>query len=609
MTLNRSIIPFASLFTALLLISGCRTIMPYKTGIKDESPVQEAVVQINKAPDTGIIADQMEESSPVEEQDHIVIPESKEKEPASVKRAGNKNNNAQDLLSDQELIDSALEYYQTSNEFWDKGDEQNAISALDKANSQLLRINGGSTPEIHQQKDDLRYAVSKRIIDVYDSGATALNGSHTAIPLVMNKHVQKEIDLFTGPLKKWFLETYARSGRYRPFILNELKKARLPEELSWLPFIESGFEPGVQSRARALGMWQFMASTGTRYGLTRDTWVDERMNPEKATVAAIGYLEKLHQDFGDWTTVLAAYNFGPTRIIRYIDSQEVRHLDSFWDIYNTLKRETARYVPKFFAVLHILNNPESYGIELPPVDAPLEYDSVTINKQVLLKSLADGLDMEYSEIKELNSELRRDMTPDAAYKLKVPKGKSEIFLAKINSIQEYRPVYITHRIRSGESLSGIADRYNTSIKAIINMNGLRNRHMIVAGKELKIPTGGSAQAAPDQAKDEVKTREYIVQKGDSLWNIAKRYNTTVNSIKTINNMTSNNLSIGQSIKLFTNTTETKSGDTRNYRVEKGDSPYVIAKKHNMNLYDFLELNNLTPKSTIYPKQIVKVIVR
>jgi membrane-bound lytic murein transglycosylase D len=266
--------------------------------------------------------------------------------------------------TEQEIIDSALEYCQASNDFWEKGDLDNAIDCLDKAYSLTLRIDNNASPAILQEKEDLRITIAKRMLEVYSSRFTTVNGSHKAIPLAMNHHVQKAIDLFTrGKEKEWFLKVYARSGKYRPAIVRELKKAGLPEELSWLPFIESGYSNVAISSARALGMWQFIASTGYKYGLNRDNWIDERMNPEKATKAAIAYLTELHQIFGEWTTALAAYNCGEARVLREISTQKINYMDNFWDLYEKLPNETAFYVPKFLAVLHIVNNPCAYGID------------------------------------------------------------------------------------------------------------------------------------------------------------------------------------------------------------------------------------------------------
>jgi len=208
----------------------------------------------------------------------------------------------------QIILDSAIEFYQTSIEFWQQGDIDNALDALDKAYSLILKINHDSDPDIFQQREDLRITIAKKIVEVYASRTNTVNGHKNAIPLVINKEVEKAINSFTGREKRFFLQSYKRSGRYRPSIVKELKAEGLPEELSWLPLIESGYKIRALSSARALGMWQFIASTGYKFGLERNTWVDERMNPDKSTIAAIAYLKELHGIFGDWTTALAAYN-------------------------------------------------------------------------------------------------------------------------------------------------------------------------------------------------------------------------------------------------------------------------------------------------------------
>jgi len=161
----------------------------------------------------------------------------------------------------------------------------------------------------------------------------------------MNDHVAREIRSLQTVERNFFIDSYYRSGMYRPHIVAQMKKAGLPEDLSWLPLIESGFKVKALSRARALGLWQFIASTGYRFDLRRDRWVDERMDLERSTDAAINYLTTLHDLFGDWTTVLAAYNCGEANVLRVIRQQHVNYLDNFWDLYTRLPAETARYVP------------------------------------------------------------------------------------------------------------------------------------------------------------------------------------------------------------------------------------------------------------------------
>ncbi|MBW2610035.1 MAG: LysM peptidoglycan-binding domain-containing protein [Deltaproteobacteria bacterium] len=514
----------------------------------------------------------------------------------------------------QELLDSALDYCQASNDFWELGDLENAIDALDKAYSLTLKVDGDNNGEALQQKEDLRITISKRIIEVYSSRFTVANGFYKAIPLEMNSHVKKALNLFKGRERKFFLDSYRRSGKYRPAIVRALKEAGLPEELSWLPLIESGFKVRALSRARALGMWQFIASTGYKYGLKRDRWIDERMDPEKSTRAAIAYLTELHHIFGDWTTVLAAYNCGERRVLNRIKTQKINYLDNFWDLYNRLPRETAFYVPKFMAVLHILHDPKAHGFDLPPVDNERDLEEVTINKQVHLQTIAKRLSINYSALKDLNPELRQNLTPQSPYTLKVPEGKGETLLAKLKDIPAWRPPvpdYIVHKVRSGESLSVIANRYKTSTRAIMDMNGLRKKNYLKIGWRLKIPTREGSYSAKrpstyaSRAKGELF--EYVVKKGDSLWKIAKRYQTTVKTIRSLNRLQSSRLQIGQVLTISSGLPASKPGKTRNYTVKKGDSPYLIAKRYGMNLFNFLKVNSLTPRSTIFPGQIVRII--
>jgi membrane-bound lytic murein transglycosylase D len=518
-------------------------------------------------------------------------------------------------ITNQELLDSALDYCLASTDFWERGDLDNAIDALDKAYSLILKVNQDDTAEVLQQKEDLRFTISRRIIEVYASRFTVVNGDHKAIPLVMNRHVQRALEMFTGREKRFFLGAYRRSGRYRPAIVKALREEGLPEELSWLPLIESGFKVRALSRARALGLWQFIASTGYKFGLRRDLYIDERMDPEKSTKAAIAFLKELHRIFGDWTTALAAYNCGPLNVLKSIRKQKINYLDNFWDLYARLPRETAFYVPKFLAVLHILNDPQAHGMTLPPVDEEMQSEKVAINKSVHLKTIARRLDLEYTSMRDLNPELRHNVTPKTPYLLKVPIGKGEILLAEMKNIPVWQPPvppYIVHRVRYGESLSVIADRYNTSVRSIMAMNGLRRRDFVRAGWRLKIPTKKAyvsrAKKAPVYYASITKGEsiKYVVKKGDSLYTIANYYRTTTESIRSLNRLHSSTLRIGQVLIISPGITISKPDNTKTYTVRSGDSPYIIARKHRMNLAQFLRLNNLTPRSTIFPGQIVIV---
>ncbi|HDH05823.1 MAG TPA: LysM peptidoglycan-binding domain-containing protein [Nitrospirae bacterium] len=455
----------------------------------------------------------------------------------------------------QNLLDTALEFCNASQEYWSEGDLVNAFATLDEAYALVLKVKTGDDPDLIQQKEDLRFTISKRILEIYASRYTAVNGNHDEIPLIMNEHVEKEIKRFQGREKRFLTESYKRSGRYMDKIVVALEKAGLPEELAWLPLIESGFKVKALSRARALGLWQFIPSTGYKFGLKRDPWIDERLDPEKATAAAIAYLKELHKIFGDWTTVLAAYNCGEGRVLKKIRNQKINYLDNFWDLYEQLPRETARYVPKFMAVLHILKDPAKYGITLEEPDSPLVYETVTIEKPVQLWAVANKIGVSLKELTALNPELRRKATPATSYSLKVPAGKGEVLLAGLDEIAKWSPpknAYVYHRVRKGETLSVIALRYRTSVSKIVRANNIRRKHFIRAGKKLKIPLRGSSIGriyASSKVVSLPPGGKYRVKKGDSLWLIARRFKTNTKKLQQINELETTRLRVGQVLRV------------------------------------------------------------
>ena len=515
--------------------------------------------------------------------------------------------------SPQTKLDEALELCRDSQDYWQRGELEKALDALDQAYLLILEVEPRNDFKLIQEKEDLRFMISKRILEIYASRNIVVNGHHNAIPLDMNRHVEAEIKRFTvGVEKNFFLRSLKRSGRYRTKIVAELKEAGLPEELSWLPLIESGFNVKALSRARALGLWQFIPSTGYKFGLKRNRFIDERMDPDKATQAAIAYLKELHNIFGDWTTVLAAYNCGEGRVLRVIKSQNVNYLDNFWDLYERLPRETARYVPRFLATLHILNAPEKYGLDMAQIDPPLTYETATVNRQIRLKDAAQVLGVSESSLRELNPELRYKILPPSTYAIKVPPGTSDQLLARIDQIQPAslpQPAFVYHRVRSGETLSTIARRYRTSVAGIKRANNLRGS-LIRAGKRLKIPGKGQTYSqAPVQAKTPPGQipAYHMVRRGDSLWNIARKYGTTVKEIQRLNGLSGTRLYKGQKLKLAAQpAAPVKTAGMKTYQVRSGDSPFKIAQTHQMPLDRFLRINRLSSRSTIYPGQQVYV---
>ena len=524
----------------------------------------------------------------------------------------NGNNIAENSLSGEKIqpvLDEALVFCQAAQDFWQKGELENALEALDHAYALILSIETDDSDKLIQQKEDLRFMIAKRILEIYASRNIVINGNYNAIPLVMNKHVQKEITRFTqNSEKNFFIESYKRSGKYHAQIVSALKEAGLPVELSWLPLIESGFKVNALSKARALGMWQFIPSTGYKFGLNRDKFIDERIDPVKSTQAAIAYLKELHQIFGDWSTVLAAYNCGEGKVLRVIRTQNINYLDNFWDLYERLPLETARYVPRFIATLHIIQNKEKYGLDSISLDAPLEFETVTLSKQVHLKNVATEIDIPLKTLVELNPELRYQILPQDQYPLRVPPGKGDLLLAELEKIPvSYPPqrAYVYHRIRPGESLSTIARQYHTSVNRIKRANNLYRSNLIVAGKTLKIPSKGTV-VYPSKTYTQTQhgvPSSHVVRSGDSLWIIAKRYDTTTKKIQELNNLSTTRLHIGQVLKIPGYTSEKAATENlKIYRVKHGDTPFQIAQLYKMPLERFLHINRLTPRSNIFPGQ-------
>jgi membrane-bound lytic murein transglycosylase D len=396
------------------------------------------------------------------------------------------------------LLDEALNIYQEALASWEKGDSEAALQSLDEAYSLILKAHVPADSPLVQDKNDLRLLIAQRIQQIYASRPVTIGDNHKTIPLDENKDVTDEIVSFQTRERQLFLDAYQRSGFYREMILEELRREGMPEELAWLPMIESWFKVKALSPARALGPWQFISSTGYRFGLRRDRYIDERMDPVKSTRAAVKYLADLHSFFGDWTTALAAYNCGEIRVQYTIRTQRIDYLDNFWDLYRRLPVETARFVPRFIAAVLIINNPEKYGFTLPEPFPPMQFETVTIKQPFKLASLAATLGIDAGQLTFLNPELRQESTPNYDYPLRVPVGMAEKTMLAVNNLPKWVPPeveYTWHYVKKGETLSVIARRYRTSVAAIARLNGLRSVRLLRIGQRLKIPGRGLAASS------------------------------------------------------------------------------------------------------------------
>jgi membrane-bound lytic murein transglycosylase D len=267
--------------------------------------------------------------------------------------------------------------------------------------------------------------------------------------------------------------------------------------------------------------------------------------------------------------------------------------------------------------LHIVKNPAKYGITLPPIEGELNYETISVSKQVNLKDIAIKINIPEIELKMLNPELRYDILPDDDYQLRVPPQKGEAVIATIDEIpmscppaSPPKPAYVYHKVKSGETLKIIANRYRTSVDTIVSVNKLRSSNRIAKGRLLKIPSMGAVGYEPEKAlkvyAPKKKPLTYTVKNGDSLWNLANRFGTTTKKIQALNSLSGSSLSVGQVLKIPGYSAKSLAQAQKVYIVKKGDTPNIIAKKHKMSLAQFLSLNRLTQKCKIYPGQQVFV---
>lgn len=330
-----------------------------------------------------------------------------------------------------------------------------------------------------------------------------------------------------------------RSGRYAPRMREILREEGLPEELVAVCLIESGFNPLARSRAHAVGPWQFQAGTARRVGLAMGWWVDERKDPERSTRAAAAHLKDLHARLGSWPLALAAYNAGEGRVNRALAK---RPGAGYWDL--PLPVETRNFVPKACAVMLVLDDPTRFGLEAPE-ENPWDYESLQVEWATSLDVVADACGVSRGELRDLNPALIRDHTPPGppAYSVRVPAGaasRGEKRLAEVPLSQ--RTTLLTHSVRSGESLWVLARRYNTSIEDLARVNRLANPSLVRPGQKLIVPV--PVLAADDGINalgDPSGLPVYVVQRGDTLSEIAKRHRVTMIALQQVNDLASPHL--------------------------------------------------------------------
>jgi len=443
-----------------------------------------------------------------------------------------------------------------------------------------------------------------------------------------------EIDWFANH-PAYIQRVMERADPFLYYILEEADKRDLPTELVLLPIVESAYQPFAYSHGRAAGIWQFIPSTGRIYGLKQNWWYDGRRDIHASTQAALNYLENLNKEFnGDWMLALAAYNSGSGTVRRAIKQNKKRHRPTdFWHL--DLPKETRAYVPKLLALKEIISNPELYEVSLRCIpDAP-GFKQVETTAQLDLALAAELAEVDLETLYNFNPAFNRWATdPDGPHTLLLPADAAEIFeknYAQLSADDYLR--WERHKIKSGETLSEIAQKYNTSVQHLRKVNDLGNS-TIRAGKYIMIPVAsknGSSYAL--SSKQRLKTLQntkhgnsstrinHIVQNGESFWTIARKYNVDMHKLAKWNGMAVKDpLKKGQKLVVWSSSKSSNSRQfavtTHNpnstvksihYTVRNGDSLSSIASKYRVGVKDLHRWNTIKGKY-IQPGQRLKLYI-
>ncbi len=466
------------------------------------------------------------------------------------------------------------------------------------------------------------FHVRKRI---YQNLPGIIPESEFDIPVVLNDKVRYFLSYFQYTRPDIFSEWLSRSGKYIPMMTVILESKGLPKDLVYLAMIESGFSVRARSHKGAVGPWQFINSTGRRYGLRIDSWVDERMDPEKSTRAAADYLQDLYVMFESWELAAAGYNTGENRIKSAIETYRV---SDFWEISEyTLPEETKDYVPKLMAALIIARNPEKYGFTGIEYLEPEPFEKVSAPPQRSLKDISRITGVSYERLRELNASLIMGSTPPGnAYEINVPQGYGRVITANYDEIEASEKVeiksrvtrheVIRYKVRRGDTLSKIASRHGVGVSSLKKANGMRGTTVRI-GQVLRIPGArGSAYVRDNNTNSTVKkggsvknvtkaTTRYRVKKGDTIQKIANRFGVQVSSLMKVNNKSKpGNLRAGEFLTIpgssavalssRRNKASQKSDikNMVNYRVKNGDTLWKIASRYDVSVTQIKKWNNL-----------------
>ncbi len=506
------------------------------------------------------------------------------------------------------------------------------IQKMDREYQALYSENQGEL-EAEEVREDITKLEELNFPDSVLFGEGTVIDSSGPIPITLNYKVRLAIKYFQTKGRRIFTKWLQRSGRYENIIKPILKEEGVPEDLFYLAMIESGFHARARSYARAVGIWQFISSTGRHYGLRHNWWFDERSDVFKATRAAARHLKHLYERFGDWYLAMAGYNCNPKKVEYNIRRYHTRN---FWKL-RRLPRQTKNYVPTFLAAVIIAKQPEKFGFYVEK-EPPLEVDSIRISEAVDLNVIAKLVDTTYSYIREINPAVLRWVTPPGIkdFTLYLPKGKKERFKVEYAKIPDSKKrSWVRHRIRSGETLSTIARRYHTSISVIKSINKLRGS-FIRAGHYLLIPVPQNKAyyyASRTKKRSSHKRRTshrrsyashapgakkviYEVKPGDTIGAIAEMYHTRARNIRAWNGLRygeyiypKQKLVIWVNKRVGTPTAKKEYARLDDsgtyYTVKTGDTLWDISKKYGLTIEELKRLNHMH-SARIRPGDKIKV---
>ncbi|MDH3454805.1 MAG: LysM peptidoglycan-binding domain-containing protein [Desulfuromonadales bacterium] len=504
--------------------------------------------------------------------------------------------------------------------------EPNPTQSIPQDSDKITADAETSSPEEETSVAEPEQTISEEVqelagLENWEEGAAAEEKEiRYDFPVTVNRQVEFYLNFFQTRQRTTFTRWLERSGRYLPLFQQKLKEAGLPLDLAYLPMIESGYNLTAYSSAGAAGPWQFMRSTARHYGLKINRYVDERRDPIKSTDAAIKYLSKLYNDFGSWQLAVAAYNAGEGRVRRAIRRKGT---DNFWKLAQgrNLSIETKRYVPKLIAAIMIAKDPGAYGFNDIALEPALDYEEIATPQWTSLAAVAVAADIDTDELRNLNRQLRRAVTPPGqkGYTLKVPPGKGEQVKNNLSRVHaSISTEFQTYIVKRTDSLSKIGRRYNLNKTTLLKANNLRGPSLKV-GQRLRIPFQTTNYTL--LSKDEIAGPKgaaainpdnlvlHRVHPGETLSHLSKLYNVPAHLIASWNGLKSiNSIRAGQQLALYLDATSRKlaaqplytatatstppAQRKSYYRVRGGDSLWTIAKRFNLTLDEIRRWNDL-----------------